>query len=321
VETKKSIYALTYEEGEPMTKKQRVSTCCSGLFAAVVFLASPLYGLPKNEGVACDCYYACIPGNMCECADPNQKCNLISPGCDLDGKRDGKCVIPPIMVPSFDTPDTPSLLTALNLYFEAYLVPVSEGEGRPDAEVLDAALAVQLGAGNEKLHSMIQDGVHEALDALIGFDLVLPMSPGKFNDPGQGVGPPRFGNIRGTPALGVEIINAARTGIMEAIQYRNLNEIDEHLADFWQEHPDFHPNHAGRYYPHGHADYGERVGTPLVGQSGVIKLFVGSLLADGSPVCGDDNAEGTEECDGSDDMACGGLGCSSACTCGTIVVE
>jgi hypothetical protein len=210
------------------------------------------------------------------------------------------------------------LVLALDLYMQAYIVPVSNGEGRPDASLFDAAVRVNLGAENRRMHGLLQDTIHTALDAVIGFDFALPRIANRQNaEPAsdRGAVQSKAGNVRGTPPEAVAIVEATHEGIGNAILSRNLNAVVEPLTEFWIAHPDFHPSHTGRYYEHGHPEY-EGI-TPLAGQILVLKQSLGFLLNDGQPLCGNDVREGLEVCDGSDSIACGGL-CGLDCTCGVI---
>ena len=127
--------------------------------------------------------------------------------------------------------------------------------------------------------------------------------------------PSRTGNVRGTPAEAAAIVDATHEAIRNAILNRNLNAVVEPLTEFWTANPDFHPDHTGRYYAHGHAEYAGI--TPLEGQIRVLKQSLGFLLNNGQPLCGNDVREGTEVCDGSDSSACGGV-CGADCTCSFI---
>jgi hypothetical protein len=204
------------------------------------------------------------------------------------------------------------LIEALELYFDAYLVPISEGEGRPSLEILTQAESVGLSAVQR---TEVRNAVHRALDAVIGFDFEYPQGPPASLG---NTGVASFGNIRGTPDGATAIAMAARTAMVNAISTRNLNAIAGPLEGFWATHPDFHPNHTGREYPHGHADYEESVGTPLAGQIATLRLILlNYLLNDGAPLCGNDVRETLEECDGSDDNECPAV-CSTECRCGFI---
>lgn len=275
--------------------------------------AVPAFGLPpaSTPGTTCDCYRI---DDMCTC--PGCTCNPTRGGtCDEDGKLDVRCSPPPSPAPQTN----PSLLvSALDLYMQAYMVPVSNGEGRPDASLFNAAVRVNLGAENQRVHGLLQDTIHAALDAVIGFDFGLPrIANNQCQEPAsdRGAVQPRQGNVRHTPPEAVAIVEATAEGIRNAILSRNLNAVVQPLTEFWTANPNFHPFHTGRYYPHGHPEY---VGsTPLAGQILVLKQSLRFLLTDGRPLCGNDVREGPEVCDGSDSSACGGV-CTPDCTCGLI---
>ncbi len=277
--------------------------------------AVPAFGLPplSTPEAKCNCYRL---GDMCPADCPACVCNPTRGGsCDVDGKLDVRCSGLPNPAPQTNPS---SLVLALDLYMEAYLAPVSDGEGRPDEGLFEAAARVHLGAENQRMHALVQETVHAALDAVLGFDFVLPrVANRRCEEPAsdRGAGRPRPGNVRTTPPEAVAIVEATHVGIRNAILSRNLNAVVAPLAEFWSANPDFHPFHTGRYYLHGHPEYEGT--TPLAGQIRVLKQSLGSLLNDGQPLCGNDVREGSEACDGSDSLACGGV-CSSDCTCGVI---
>ncbi len=284
-------------------------------FCGLFMHAVTAFGLPPatTPGVKCNCYRL---GDMCPADCPGCICNPTRGGdCDVDGKLDVRCSKLPNPTPEADPA---SLVLALDLYMEAYMVPVSDGEGRPDESLFDAAARVNLGAGNRRMHGLLRETVHAALDAVLGFDFVLPrIANRRCEEPAsdRGAGRPRPGNVRTTPPEAVAIAEATHTGIRNAILTRNLNAVVEPLTAFWSANPEFHPLHTGRYYLHGHPEYEGT--TPLEGQILVLKQSLGSLLNDGEPLCGNDVREGSEACDGSDSLACGGV-CGFDCTCGVI---
>lgn len=161
--------------------------------------------------------------------------------CTASGKLDGLCATAGEAVliwdPGFDPSDVGD---AADLYMQAYSVPVMVGEGRPDALLFCEAQKVVLGNANEANHEAIRQLVHEVLDAVLGFDFEFPQ------------GDENVGNIRGVPPQAVDILEAARAGFVTAIMTENPDAVAAPLEDFWAANPEYHPNHTGRYYPHGH---------------------------------------------------------------------
>ena len=285
-----------------------------GLTLVVLSVQAPAFGLPPREtGVTCNCYRL---DDMCPASCPGCTCDPMRGGdCGLDGKLDVNCSPPPNPTPQSNPSN---LVNALDLYIEAYMVPIGNGAGRPDASLFDAAARVNLGAENQRMHGLLEDTIHTALDAVIGFDIALPrianiQCEAPASD--RGVGRSKTGNVRGTPPESVAIVEATHEGLRNAILTRNLNAVVPPLTAFWTAHPDFHPSHTGRYYPHGHSEY-EGI-TPLEGQIRVLKQSLLFLLNNGQPLCGNDVREGPEVCDGSDSIACGGV-CGADCACGII---
>jgi hypothetical protein len=261
----------------------------------------------------CGCYTAL---DMCPAG---QKCDPQHWNCDADGKLDSECVTPPAPTPKADAL---SLASALDLYVEAYMVPLTNADGgRPDFSAFDAAFHTNLGAQNQRMHGLLQDAVHRTLDAVVGFDFQNPEAANRkqcLRPARRGAVQPLFGNIRAVAPEAADLVEAAHEGLRNGILTRNLNAVVQPLTDFWTSHPDFHPLHTGRYYDHGHADYAGTVGTPLNGQIVVLKQSLAELLNDGDPLCGNDVREGSEACDGTDNSGCGGV-CALDCTCGVIL--
>jgi hypothetical protein len=271
---------------------------------------------------ACNCYrdYNCTgETNWCDILDVN--CALGKKNhCTCNGKNDGLCKIwTPTPTPNPFTPQAPApVIESIDLFFRAYLVPIDQGEGRADGGLLAAAYSIILTSNlsTTDLHRVVA----EALDAVIGFDLVFPAWHVPYADPGQGMGPLVVGNIRGTPPGSAEIVRAAREAMLQAIETRNLNVIEPLLADFWSNHPDYHPMHTGRLYPHGHE--GDESLVPLEAQVQTLRRLVQQvILDDGGPLCGNDLREGGEECDASEDGACGAFTCRADCTCDDLIPD
>jgi len=264
------------------------------------------FGLPPAEtpGVKCNCYRL---DDMCPAGCPGCRCDPGKGGmCDVDGKLDVNCTKIPDATPQ---PNPAKLVQALDLYLQAYMVPVSNGEGRPDASLFDAAARVKVGKKNSEMHRRLRATVHAALDAVIGFDFSLP----RIANTRRSAALWGAGNVRHTPPESVDIVEAAHQGLRNAILNRNLNAVVEPLTTFWTANPDFHPFHTGRYYEHGHPEYART--TPLGGQILVLKQSLRGLMNDGQPLCGNEVREGAEACDGIDNAACNGVACGTDCSC------
>lgn len=255
-------------------------TTCSGargpqrrrvafVFAFLSVLATGL--IVQGDALwACDCYYDH------ECASGN----CLVPVCSLDGKIDGVCIadggggdggggIEPAADDFFigDDVDPLAVAGAADFYFQAYLVAVRRGEGRPDPGLLTAASDVRLGRkahADRRNHRLLLQVVHEILDAVLGFDFQAPnaldvllpprrRSKRHFGGLQGSDSDPRFGGIRNVPPGAVEIVEAARSGFVEAVKSGDPDRVAAPLRAFWAKYPSYEPFHTGRYYPHGHA--------------------------------------------------------------------
>jgi hypothetical protein len=200
------------------------------------------------EPVTCTCYWDADCGTGGDCTGYGK--------CTRSGKLDGTCktvvvVDQPQAILSGDAPqqlrfaaEPEELAAAVDLYFKAYLKPARLGDGTADARLFSRAQAVWLGSRTQELHAAVQEAIHEALDTTLGFDFVFP-EPACFNPSG-------LGNLRAVPEAGPGLIQAVRIGFTEGILNRDPSAVDQPLREFWKQNPDYHPNHTGRYYPHGH---------------------------------------------------------------------
>lgn len=136
-----------------------------------------------------------------------------------------------------------SVANAVDLYFQAYMEPITRGGGRPNEELLRAAQAIRLG---RIWHKELQENVRSALDAVLGFDF-HPPNPICRTD---------FGTIgvSNIPAA-VALVEETRMGFREAILENNADVIERHIMAFWSEFPEYVPMHTGRCYPHGHPEF------------------------------------------------------------------
>ena len=85
------------------------------------------------------------------------------------------------------------------------MVPVSNGEGRPDLTLVEEALRINRRAENQRVHSLLLETVHTALDAVIGFDFQIPQAANRLQceQPASDLGaiqPTRAGAERRRPA-------------------------------------------------------------------------------------------------------------------------
>lgn len=183
----------------------------------------------------CDCYWSSdCPGHQ-YCGDYFK--------CRMKGKLDGTCrkrATGAIWL----RVNPQSVANAVDLYFQAYMEPITTGGGRPNEELLRAAQAVRL---SRTWHKELQENVRSALDAVLGFDF-LPPTP---------ICPTDFGNISTIPDIraALAIVEETRMGFVDAIVENNADVIESHIMMFWEEHPGYVPMHTGRCYPHGHPEF------------------------------------------------------------------
>lgn len=199
----------------------------------------------EDEQETCNCYWDRDCGTGGDCTGYFQ--------CKLSGKLDGTCKKPAADVEVLGKAaqrlrleaEPEELAAAVDFYFQAYLSPARKGDGPADLRSFSRAKAIWLSSSNQTIHEVVQEAVHEALDTTIGFDFVYPQP--------LCVSRSQRGNLRAVPEAGAELIEAVRDGLVQGLLTRDATVIEQNLAGFWARHPDYHPNHTGRYYPHGHA--------------------------------------------------------------------
>ena len=218
------------------------------LVGAAVFTADAAHA-QADEGCTCTCYWDADCGTGGDCTGYGN--------CTLSGKLDGTCKkdaeLELLAISPGDArrsqelrfaAEPEELAAAVDFYFKAYLKPARLGDGTADAALFSRAQAIWLGERTRELHAVVQEAIHEALDTTLGFDFVFPQ-PACFN-------PSRLGNVRAVPEAGPGLIQTVRTGFLEGILNRDPSAVDQPLREFWKRNPEYHPNHTGRYYPHGH---------------------------------------------------------------------
>lgn len=247
------------------------------LFLAVLLLVpavttaqpaqAPLAADTGEDKEDCNCYWDS------DCGDTTPDCTGYNK-CKLQGKLDGTCqgrdavpVDPGTTTDALSVdvgpaagPNPAAVAHAVELYVKAYLSPTVEGTGRGDIELIREAQQVDLGRRHAARHLKIQEAVHEALDATLGFDFLMPFPHGDlFGGAVYGYDSAHFGNVRIVPPAAPELVEAVRTGLVEAVRTGDAAAVAAPLGDFWQRNPDYEPFHTGRYYPHGHEHESQEV--------------------------------------------------------------
>lgn len=206
-------------------------------------------GTDGSGASKCTCYYSrdCSSGQTCGGYGD----------CAADGKKDGSCSkdtpaflqTPAIplrdRVPLNSKRDSGALYAAVDAYFQAFLKAIERGGGRPDSKLLQVALNTPISKARRE---RVEYGVWVSLDAVMGWDF---MYPSQFLRSSGYVG-----NIREVNGVksAAGIVDAARRGMLNAIQSGDATEIDKPLKAFWLKNPGYLPHHLGRCYPHGHAE-------------------------------------------------------------------
>ena len=256
-----------------MTSKRTVRLCGrTALFACALLLVAAVAAADEagtqtaiaidDTAVTCTCYWDRDCGTGGDCTGYGK--------CTKSGKLDGTCKTVATEEPlphggaatsvaalrlALPVPpaDASAVRDAVELYVRAYAVPVDAGTGRPDATLLAAAQRIDLGARHAERHLRIQEAVHEALDATLGFDFILPEIYGDlYGGAVYGVDARLFGNVRFVPHGADEVVAAVRDALSAALADGDPAAVGAPLAAFWQANPDYAPLHTGRYYPHGH---------------------------------------------------------------------
>ena len=193
----------------------------------------------------CDCYF----NTDCAVAGGQEYCNLFI--CDVAGKLDGVCFPGPEPGPGggIDPLDLPLAASSAGNYFKAYSLTVRSPDGVPTPEAVDAIRQAQQSHLSIEGHLAVQAIFINTLDRLVGFDLVYA--------PRQNCGVAGiFPSYRGVRGEAVEaLLHTAVVAVTEAVTANDPRLIAQPIRTFWRNYPEYHPNHSGRCYPHGHDDY------------------------------------------------------------------
>lgn len=235
-------------------------------------------GAPACRG-DCGCYFSTNCGARQYC---NYRTILGGGGtshCCQRGKLDGVCATKSAVSAYWSQVEVSAVTLAISKYFQAYLVPVARGEGRPDETWLREAVNVRIHANAQVgnlWHSVLQELVHNALDIVLGYDFEGIRSPVlTVQDFG-------FGNIRGLrdPVAATALVRATYLGIKGAVERRSSNEISKNIREFWVRYPRYVPMHTGRCYPHGHPGQTDALTCQI---DALVRLVEVVLARDGEP--------------------------------------
>jgi len=220
---------------------------CGLLFVGAVVAQTTRQQIAASECPTCDCYYSsdCSSGKTCGGYG----------NCTASGKLDGTCSggseeifsKGPLDKKLLPTPkqDPAAVYAAVDTYFQAFIKAVNRGGGVPDQKLLATA---QKAAATEAGRRDVEYAVWVSMDAVMGWDFMYP------NDLQRASG--FVGNIREVHGVAAAsgIVDAARRGILDAIQSGDATKVAGPLQEFWSKNPNFIPRHLGRCYPHGHAE-------------------------------------------------------------------
>lgn len=158
----------------------------------------------------------------------------------------------------------------LDLYFQAYRVPVVAGTGSPDPELWRQAVA----RGGPRYTQL----VHDALDVALGFDFVHPPSLDPMFCTRAPEADDRPGLIRAVePVAATAMLDAVAAAVHEAVVASDPRRVTPRMMlSFWStQHGSYHPMHTGRCYPHGHVEYTEPFWECVDGSlEGLVHLFL-----------------------------------------------
>ncbi len=210
--------------------------------------ASPVIGVVQPASAfedICDCYF----NTDCAVAGGQEYCNLFI--CDVAGKLDGVCFPGPEPGggSGIDPLDLPLAASSVGDYFKAFLLTVRSPDGVPTPEAVDVIRQAQESRLSIEDHLAVQAIFTNILDRLVGFDLVYA--------PRQNCGAAgKFPAYRGVRGKSVEaLLHTVGVAVTEAITSNDPRLIAQPIRTFWRNYPEYHPNHSGRCYPHGHDDY------------------------------------------------------------------
>lgn len=190
---------------------------------------------------SCNCYWSsdCGTGNSCGGYG----------SCNAGPKNDGTCTYNGLLKKRLESPV--ALGSALDYFFKAYLKAIDRGGGAPDSVLVEAAQSVPLSSPG---HDLVEYTVWVSLDAEIGWDFIYPSTFLRVS------GFP--GNIRevNTVKSSSGLVDAARRGLLSAMQSGDQAEVVAPVREFWAKNPTFAPSHLGRCYPHGHDEITDSAG-------------------------------------------------------------
>lgn len=216
----------------------------TALMAALAVLpaAEPAEAVALATGssacVDCNCYYSS------DCSS-GETCNYVS--CNEVGKYDGVCKSGGAGV--FAPGDLSAAAAAVSAYFDAFEDASQDTIGTGITQASDDVEIAHEARLSLDGHVAVRSLVIDALDLAIGFDLShenlrLCSTAGPVP------------TVRGQLDAEAEaLVTAVRTGVVDAIRFDDPSMVQQPLASFWAQHPDYEPHHSGRCYDHGHANY------------------------------------------------------------------
>jgi hypothetical protein len=227
----------------------RPTTGWIALFVAIclVTCGSGIVQGQEEEGVmfltpsmckTCDCYFSsdCSGDKWCDygsgCTETNKP--------NGTPRYDGTCTKSDnIADPSID------FANAVDFRLQAYIRAGESGGGPQDTGLVGEAEGIRLSV---QAHRASQTVADNALDLAVGFDGLRVY----LQNCGGGPRTPSFEGNRGWMA---RLLDRMREGIVEAIKANDPSLVAGPVRSFWREYPGKEPQHSGRCYPHGHADF------------------------------------------------------------------
>jgi len=195
---------------------------------------------PKPPPPQCTCYFSsdCQSGQFC---DWGAGCQEV-PKENGTPKLDGMCKARNSKA-SWREVDATKVTAAIAAWFQAYANAGDLG-GIPNvADIKAISLPVVW-------HVETASAVFNVMDRLLGFDFSKPAPCGAF-DTAVFDCPPAIPQL---DAAGKSLVASVGIAFAEAVRTANPKLVEEPLNAFWKKYPTYKPMHAGRCYPHGHAE-------------------------------------------------------------------
>jgi len=205
--------------------------------------ASDIIIIAEPSCDTCDCYWSS------DCSD-GQTCGDYFK-CTRSGKLDGTCKKRDGVAP-WSAGDLLEVAGAVDDRFDAFLMVSGDDVGgfiESAAEYIEKAQNRRLTALG---HSAVLTLVEDVLDLSVGFDVVTAESGARCSE----VEPlPGFRGDHHNLTESQAMIRAMREAVASAIRGNDPSLAEGPIRTFWENYPDYEPDHSGRCYNHGHHDF------------------------------------------------------------------